>query len=82
MAPDQWKQVEPSSSMPKHNSIFPQTRENLPNLFFLLWTERRGGVRANVDRWVKQFDDLQQNEVKEEIVNEIKVTYVRTTDTF
>ena len=41
-----------------------------------------GGVRANVDRWIKQFEDIMDQDVKEEIVKEIKVTFVKTTGTF
>ena len=83
MAPDQWKQVEPSSSMRKAQfDLSTDAGKSAELVFFYFGPSGGGGVRANVDRWVKQFDDLQQNEVKEEIVNEIKVTYVRTTGTF
>ena len=83
MAPDHWKQVEPSSSMRKAQfDLSTDAGKSAELVFFYFGPSGGGGVRANVDRWVKQFDDLQQNEVKEEIVNEIKVTYVRTTGTF
>jgi hypothetical protein len=39
-------------------------------------------VRANIDRWMKQFKDMQDQKIKEEIVNEVKVTYARATGTF
>ena len=39
-------------------------------------------MRANVDRWIKQFEDIMDQDVKEEIVKEIKVTFVKTTGTF
>ena len=83
VAPAQWKQVEPNSSMRKAQfDLSTDTGKSAELVFFYFGPSGGGGVRANVDRWVKQFDDLQQNEVKEEIVNEIKVTYVRTTGTF
>ena len=83
VAPDQWKQAEPSSSMRKAQfDLSTEAGKSAELVFFYFGPSGGGGVRANVDRWVKQFEDLQENDVKVEIVNEIKVTYVRTTGTF
>ena len=83
IAPDQWTQSEPSSSMRKAQfNLRTDAGKTAELVFFYFGPSGGGGVRANVDRWIKQFQDLQRNEVTEEIVNEIKVTYVRTTGTF
>ncbi len=83
IAPDEWQQSEPSSSMRKAQfNLKTNAGKSAELVFFYFGPGGGGGVRANVDRWVKQFQDLLRNEVKEEIVNEIKVTYVRTTGTF
>jgi hypothetical protein len=83
IAPDQWTQSEPSSSMRKAQfNLRTDAGKTAELVFFYFGPSGGGGVRANVDRWIKQFQDLQRNEVTEDMVNEIKVTYVRTTGTF
>lgn len=83
VAPDAWQQSEPSSSMRKAQfNLSTDTGKSAELVFFYFGPSGGGGVRANVDRWIKQFEDLQENSVKEEIVNEVKVTYVRATGTF
>ena len=83
IAPDQWTQSEPSSSMRKAQfNLRTDAGKTAELVFFYFGPSGGGGVRANVDRWIKQFQDLQHNEVTEDIVSEIKVTYVRTTGTF
>lgn len=83
IAPDEWNPTEPSSSMRKAQfNLRTDAGKTAELVFFYFGPSGGGGVRANVDRWIKQFQDLQRNEVTEEIVNQIKVTYVRTTGTF
>ncbi len=83
VAPDKWKQSEPSSSMRKAQfELSAEDGKTAELVFFYFGQSGGGGVRANVDRWIKQFEDLQNKEVKEEIVEEVKVTYVRATGTF
>ena len=83
VAPDEWKQSEPSSSMRKAQfNLSTKAGKSAELVFFYFGPSGGGGVRANVDRWIKQFEDLQEKSVKEEIVKEVKVTYVRATGTF
>lgn len=83
IAPDQWKQSEPSSSMRKAQfNLRTDAGKTAELVFFYFGPSGGGGVRANVDRWIKQFENLQAKEIKEEIVKEVKVTYVRATGTF
>jgi hypothetical protein len=83
IAPDGWKQSEPSSSMRKAQfELSTEDGKTAELVFFYFGPSGGGGVRANVDRWLKQFEDLQDQDVKEEIVQEVKVTYARATGTF
>lgn len=83
VAPADWKQSEPSSSMRKAQfDLSTEEGKSAELVFFYFGPSGGGGIRANVDRWIKQFKDLQKQEVKEEIVEEVKVTYVRVTGTF
>ena len=58
MAPDSWKQTEPSSSMRKAQfGVSTQLNSKI------LSTPAEGSA-ANVDRWMKQFKDIQRNRRK------------------
>jgi len=83
IAPADWEQSEPSSSMRKAQfKLTAEDGKTAELVFFYFGPSGGGGVRANVDRWIKQFKDIIDQDVKEEIVKEIKVTYVKTTGTF
>ena len=83
VAPDHWQQSEPSSSMRKAQfNLKSESGHSAELVFFYFGPSGGGGLRANVDRWIKQFENLQEKKVNEEIVDEVKVTYVRATGTF
>jgi len=83
VAPDDWKQSEPTSPMRKAQfDLTSEDGKTAQLVFFYFGPSGGGGVRANIDRWMKQFKDMQDQDIKEEIVNEVKVTYARATGTF
>jgi hypothetical protein len=83
VAPDDWKQSEPTSPMRKAQfDLTSEDGKTAQLVFFYFGPSGGGGVRANIDRWMKQFKDMQDQKIKEEIVNEVKVTYARATGTF
>ncbi len=83
MAPDSWKQTEPSSSMRKAQfELSTDAGHTAELVFFYFGPSGGGGVQANVDRWMKQFKDIQSQNIEEKIVEEVKVTYARATGTF
>ena len=83
VAPEEWKQAETTSSMRKAQfDLSTEGGKTAELVFFYFGPSGGGGVRANVDRWTKQFQDLSDHKVKEEIIKEVKVTYVRATGTF
>ena len=56
IAPDQWTQSEPSSSMRKAQfNLRTDAGKTAELVFFYFGPSGGGGVRANVDRWIKQF---------------------------
>ena len=51
-------------------------------VFFYFGGGNAGGVKANVDRWMKQFEDPQGQSVKTETVGGTKVTFAQAHGTF
>ena len=83
VAPADWEQSEPSSSMRKAQFELKTAAGKTAELvFFYFGANGGGGVRANVDRWMKQFTGIQKQDLEEKIVEEVKVTYARATGTF
>jgi len=82
-APKDWEQREPSSSMRKAQfNLTAEDGKSAELVFFYFGPSGGGGVRANVDRWLKQFRDMIDQNVNEEIIKEVKVTVVKATGTF
>ncbi len=83
VAPDEWVQSEPTSSMRKAQfQLKSEAGHTAELVFFYFGPSGGGGVRANIDRWRKQFTDLQDDRLEETITGEVKVTYARATGTF
>jgi hypothetical protein len=83
VAPDDWQQSTPSSSMRKAQfDLKTEAGATAELVFFYFGPSGGGGVRANLDRWIKQFRDLQKSDVSEDIVEDVKVTFARTEGTF
>ena len=83
VAPDSWDQTKPSSSMRKAQfELITDSGKTAELAFFYFGPGGGGGVRANLDRWMKQFNNLQSSNTSEDIVQEVKVTYARAVGTF
>jgi len=76
--PAGWKSSPPSSSMRKAQFAAGEAEV----VFFYFGPRGGGGVQANVDRWMKQFQDAKNQKVESKEVGDVKVTYVRATGTF
>ncbi|MBT3636755.1 MAG: hypothetical protein HN531_07440 [Opitutae bacterium] len=82
-APEDWKSSPPSSNMRKAQFAVPgKSGKNGEVVFYYFGSGGAGGVKANVDRWMKQFEDPQGQSVKTETVGETKVTYAQAHGTF
>ena len=82
-APEGWQSSPPSSSMRKAQfSIAGENGEEAELVFFYFGQGGGGGVRANVDRWLKQFHVKSDQSVSEEIIHSVKTTFVRAWGTF
>ena len=82
-APENWKSSPPSSSMRKAQfSIAGENGKNAELVFFYFGQGGGGGVRANVDRWLKQFQVKRDQSVTEEVIHSVKTTFVRAWGTF
>jgi hypothetical protein len=82
-APDGWKQVEPKSAMRKAQLEVPgEGGKSAEVTFFFFGGGQGGDVKANVQRWMGQFNggaDVQK--VEEQDINGTKVTLVSTEGT-
>ena len=82
-APEGWKSSPPSSSMRKAQFSVPgKSGKDGETAFFYFGSGGAGGVKANVDRWMKQFQNPQGQTVKTETVNGTKVTFAQAHGTF
>ena len=56
----------------------------VPELRFAVSVEENmeKGIQANVDRWMKQFEDPQDKKVNTETINKTRVTYAQAHGTF
>jgi hypothetical protein len=64
--PPRWKRETPSSPMRKATYRIPKAKGDPEDseLGVFQFGSRGGGVQANVDRWVKQFEGVQPSDVK------------------
>ena len=82
-APSDWVSSTPSSKMRKAQFSFPgKSGEKGEVVFYHFGSGGAGGVKANVDRWMKQFQDPQGQSVKTETVGDTKVTYAQAHGTY
>ncbi|MFP6901566.1 MAG: hypothetical protein VCA36_11525, partial [Opitutales bacterium] len=81
--PEGWKSSTPSSSMRKAQFTAPGKGEALAEVvFFYFGPSGGGGVKANVARWMGQFQDAKNKKVETKEVGGVKLTYARVTGTF
>ena len=77
-APQGWKASPPSSSMRKAQF----SAGDAEVVFFYFGPGGGGGVKANVDRWMGQFQGAKNKKVETKEVGGVKVTYAKATGTF
>ena len=77
-SPEGWKSAKPSSNM--RAAQF--SAGDAEVVFFYFGPRGGGGVKANVDRWMGQFQDTKSQKVETKEVGDVKVTYARATGTF
>jgi hypothetical protein len=81
--PSEWKSSTPTSSMRKAQfEATSSTNEKAEVTFFHFGSTGAGGIQANVDRWMKQFEDPQGKEVKTEKIGNVSVTFAQAHGTF
>lgn len=83
--PDAWAQAKPSSSMRKAQLSIPNKDGDKGEVVFFFFGKGGGGsVKANVDRWLKQFKKInsQKTETSEVKASKAKITTVTADGTF
>ena len=84
-APKGWQSQKPSSSMRKAQFVIKDKNGTAEVVFFHFGPGAAGGVKANVERWLGQFNepaDQIKAKISDEKINNIKVTYVTAEGTF
>ncbi len=81
--PTEWKSSPPTSNMRKAQFEAPcSTNEKAEVTFFHFGSTGAGGIQANVDRWMKQFEDPQGKVVETEKIADVSVTFAQAHGTF
>jgi len=81
--PQEWKSTTPSSAMRKAHLIATAEDGSTADIIFFHFGPGQGGsVKANADRWLRQFQDPQGSKVDSQQVGETKITTVVTKGTF
>src|SRR5579884_1478238 len=81
--PAKWEWVEVSSPMRKAQlKVLGEGGASADVVFYDFGPGGAGGVKANVDRWLRQFDPHHNDKVTEQTVGKTKVTYVQTEGTY
>jgi len=85
--PAKWEWVEPTSSMRKAQLKVTDadSKTSADIVFFEFGSGGAGGVKANVDRWLRQFSEPREklnSKVEEATVSGTKITYVQAEGTY
>ena len=82
--PATWDWVETTSAMRKAQLKVTdaKTKDSAEVVFFYFGAGGGGGTKANVDRWLGQFQDASKPKTEEVIIGKTKVTYVQTEGTY
>jgi hypothetical protein len=85
--PADWRWIEPTSSMRKAQLGIPgaDKKDAGEVIFFYFGEGGGGGVKANIDRWLGQFEEPRDKinaKTEETTVNGRKVTYVQADGTY
>jgi len=82
-SPAKWESSTPTSKMRKAQFKVPGTSGNEAEVaFFYFGGGGAGGVKANVERWMSQFEEAKDRIVKSTTIGETPVTYVQAHGTF
>jgi len=82
-SPESWESSEPSNNMRKAQfSASSPSGKTAEVVFYYFGSGNTGGIQANVDRWMKQFEDPQDKKVNTETINRTRVTYAQAHGTF
>lgn len=83
LSPEKWVSSTPTSKMRKAQFNVPgDDGKDAEVAFFHFGGGGAGGVKANVDRWMKQFEEAKGRTVKSTVIGEIPVTYAQAHGTF
>lgn len=80
--PDGWKWEQPTSSMRKAQLSAPGKDGAADVVFFYFGPGGAGGVQANVDRWMGQFQKVRDKKSEKRTIGGIDVTFVEAAGTF
>ena len=81
--PEKWVSTPPLQRCGRHSLPYSEKTKKTQKLaFFHFGAGGAGGVKANVDRWMSQFEDAQDQVVKNTVIGDIPVTYVQANGTF
>jgi hypothetical protein len=83
--PEKWKKVAPASSMRAAQLEVHEGSAKADVVFFYFGPGGAGGVAANVDRWLKQFQEPKEKlnaKIEAKKIGDTKVTFVEAEGTF
>ncbi|HEY0456268.1 MAG TPA: hypothetical protein VGE41_07810 [Verrucomicrobiae bacterium] len=80
--PEKWEWIESTSAMRKAQLKVGKGTESAEVVFYYFGQGGGGGTKANVDRWLSQFQDAKNQKTEEVTVNKHKVTYVQVEGTY
>ena len=81
--PENWIASTPTSKMRKAQyTVKGSDNQNAEVAFFHFGQGGSGGVKANVDRWMQQFETAKDQNIKNTIIGDIAVTYAQAHGTF
>ena len=82
-SPDSWESSEPSNNMRKAQfSASSPSGKSAEVVFYYFGSGNTGGIQANVDRWMKQFEEPLGKKVDTVTIGKTRVTYAQAHGTF
>ena len=81
---DPWVRQQPSSGMRAAEFTYDHEDENLEDIdiVFFVFGGTAGGVKANMDRWVGQFEGTPEYKIEEKEMNGTEVSFLTASGTF
>ena len=82
-SPENWESSKPSSNMRAAQfAASSPSGKKAEVVFYYFGSGNTGGIQANVDRWMKQFEKPMGKDVRTVTVGKTKVTYAQAHGTF